>query len=56
LNNAVNAALASPDVAGKLADMGSSKVAGSRKDFEAYIAKEIPRWETLVKKSGAKID
>jgi tripartite-type tricarboxylate transporter receptor subunit TctC len=56
LNKAVNTALASPEVASKLADMGSSKVAGAPKDFAAYIAKEIPRWEMVVKKSGAKID
>jgi tripartite-type tricarboxylate transporter receptor subunit TctC len=56
LNKAINTALTSPEIAGKLADMGSSKVTGSPKDFSAFIAKEIPRWEMLVKKSGAKVD
>jgi tripartite-type tricarboxylate transporter receptor subunit TctC len=56
LNGAVNTALASTDTAAKLADMGSSKVAGSPKDFAAFITQEVPRWEMLVKKSNAKVD
>jgi tripartite-type tricarboxylate transporter receptor subunit TctC len=56
LNTDIRAALASPEVAGKLADMGSSKVDGSPEDFSAWIGREIPRWEGLVKKSGAKVD
>lgn len=56
LNEAVNMALASPDVASKLADMGSSNVSGSPQQFTAFIEREIPRWEILVKKSNAKVD
>lgn len=56
LNHAVNTALAAPEVAAKLADLGSSKVAGSSKEFAVFIAQEVPRWEMLVKKSNAKVD
>jgi tripartite-type tricarboxylate transporter receptor subunit TctC len=56
LNDEIRKALASPEVASKLADMGSSKVDGTPEQFAAFIKKEIPRWEMLVKKSNAKID
>jgi tripartite-type tricarboxylate transporter receptor subunit TctC len=36
--------------------MGSSKVDGTPAQFAAFIEKEIPRWEMVVKKSNAKVD
>jgi tripartite-type tricarboxylate transporter receptor subunit TctC len=56
LNSEIRKALASPEVASKLADMGSSKVDGTPAQFAAFIEKEIPRWEMVVKKSNAKVD
>jgi tripartite-type tricarboxylate transporter receptor subunit TctC len=56
LNTDIRQALASPQVASKLAEMGSSKVDGTPEQFSQFIAKEIPRWEILVKKSKAKVD
>jgi Uncharacterized protein conserved in bacteria len=57
LNEAVNRALASPDVAAKLADMGSARVGGeSAAAFAAFIQEEVPRWEEVVKRSNAKVD
>jgi tripartite-type tricarboxylate transporter receptor subunit TctC len=56
LNAEIRKALASPEVASKLADMGSSKVDGTPAQFAAFIEKEIPRWEMVVKKSNAKVD
>ncbi|MDB5793398.1 MAG: hypothetical protein JWQ80_3422 [Massilia sp.] len=56
LNSDIRSALASPDIAAKLAAMGSSRVGGSPEEFAVFIGKEIPRWELLVKKSGAKVD
>ncbi|MCD0504836.1 Bug family tripartite tricarboxylate transporter substrate binding protein [Bordetella petrii] len=57
LNEAVNRALASPDVASKLADMGSAKAGGRSADaFAAFIKEEVPRWEEVVQRSGAKVD
>ena len=57
LNQAVNRALASPDVASKLADMGSAKVGGGDADaFSAFIKEEVPRWEEIVQRSKAKVD
>jgi tripartite-type tricarboxylate transporter receptor subunit TctC len=56
LNAAVRAALASPEIAAKLTEMGSAKVDGTPEEFSGFITREIPRWETLVKKSHAKVD
>lgn len=56
LNTDIRQALASPQVASKLAEMDSLKVDGSPEQFSQFIAKEVPRWEMLVKKSHAKVD
>jgi len=57
LNAAVNRALASPDVASKLADMGSARMGGAdAAAFAAFIQEEVPRWEEIVQRSGAKVD
>jgi tripartite-type tricarboxylate transporter receptor subunit TctC len=56
LNADIRQALTSPQVATKLAEMGSSKVDGTPEQFAQLIAKEIPRWEMVVKKSHAKVD
>lgn len=47
-------ALKQPDVVAKLHDqMGMQLVGGSPDELAALMAKEIPRWAALVKKSGA---
>ncbi|WP_459616102.1 Bug family tripartite tricarboxylate transporter substrate binding protein [Bordetella sp. 2513F-2] len=57
LNEAVNRALVSPDVAAKLADMGSAQVGGeSAQTFASFIQKEVPVWEDVVRRSNAKVD
>jgi tripartite-type tricarboxylate transporter receptor subunit TctC len=56
LNAAVDGALASPEVAGKLAELGSEKVSGSAATFAAFVDSEVPRWEAVVKRSHAKVD
>ena len=48
--------LKSPDVARKLIDLGSRDVAGTSAQASAFIAKELPLWEAVVKRSGAKVD
>lgn len=56
LNRDLVKVLKSPDVAKSLAEMGSRDVAGSVDQFKQFIAKELPYWESLVKRSGAKVD
>ncbi len=48
--------LKAPEVAGKLADLGSREVVGTSAQATAFIAKELPQWEAVVKRSGAKVD
>jgi len=56
LNDDLNAVLGEPDVAAKLAEMGSGDVRGTPAQFRAFIGKELPYWESLVKRSGATVD
>jgi tripartite-type tricarboxylate transporter receptor subunit TctC len=52
----MNKVLKSPDVAASLEKMGSSDVAGTSEQFSRFIVKELPYWESLVKRSGATVD
>ena len=56
LNTALNHALRQPDVAKKLSDMGSQDVSGSAAQFSKFIAREVPLWQDVVKRSGAQVD
>jgi len=38
------------------APLGAEVAAGTPKDFSAYIAREIPKWEKVVKDSGAQAE
>jgi tripartite-type tricarboxylate transporter receptor subunit TctC len=56
LNQELNKVLRSPEVTASLGKMGSSDVAGTPEEFAQYIVKELPYWESLVKRSGATVD
>lgn len=56
LNRDLRKVLKSPEAARSLADMGSRDVTGSSEQFAQFIEKELPYWESLVKRSGAKVD
>lgn len=56
LNKAVNTVMKESDVAASLNKMGSSDVAGTSEQFTRFINKEIPYWESLVKRTGATVD
>ena len=56
LNKAINAVMKEPEVAASLNKMGSSDVAGTPEQFTQFINKEIPYWESLVKRTGATVD
>lgn len=56
MNEAVNAALKSPDVRAKLAGEGGEVIGGSSAEFSAFIKKELASWAPVVKASGAKVD
>ncbi|MBS0466175.1 MAG: tripartite tricarboxylate transporter substrate binding protein [Proteobacteria bacterium] len=56
LNTALNKVLGSKDVRASLEKMGSSVPRTTAAEFQQFIAKELPVWESVVKRSGAKID
>ena len=57
LSQEITRALKLPDVQDKLGrQMGMEIVAGGPEELAALMAREIPRWAALVKKSGAKAD
>ena len=56
LNNEINAILADPDMRARLADLGTTVLAGSAADFGKFIAEETEKWAKVVKLSGAKAD
>lgn len=56
LNRDLRKVLKSPEAARSLADMGSRDVTGPSEQFAQFIDKELPYWESLVKRSGAKVD
>jgi tripartite-type tricarboxylate transporter receptor subunit TctC len=54
LNREINAGLADPALAARLADLGSTVMIGSPGDFGRLIADETEKWAKVVKFSGAK--
>jgi tripartite-type tricarboxylate transporter receptor subunit TctC len=56
LNRDLIKVMKSPEVSRSLTEMGSSDVAGTPQQFAQFIGKELPYWESLVKRSGARVD
>jgi tripartite-type tricarboxylate transporter receptor subunit TctC len=56
LNTALNTVLDSKEVRMSLDKMGSADVKSSPESFAKFIAKELPLWESVVKRSDAKVD
>lgn len=56
LNKAINAVMKESEVATSLSKMGSNYVAGTPEQFTQFINKEIPYWESLVRRTGATVD
>lgn len=56
LNDALNAVLASAEVRATLHKMGSTGPVTSVPEFTRFITRELPVWEAVVKRSGARVD
>jgi tripartite-type tricarboxylate transporter receptor subunit TctC len=54
INHEINAVLAEPNTAARLAGLGATPLAGSPADFSRLIATETEKWAKVVKFSGAK--
>ncbi|MGH8617339.1 MAG: tripartite tricarboxylate transporter substrate binding protein [Burkholderiales bacterium] len=56
LNGVVNKALKTPELQGKLADLGFESAGGTPEQFAAWIRTELVKWGKVVKDSGAKAE
>jgi tripartite-type tricarboxylate transporter receptor subunit TctC len=56
LNNEVNAALATPGMKTRLADLGGAPLAGAPAEFGNLIVKDTEKWGKVVKFSGATVE
>lgn len=56
LNLELNKTLKSADVVSRLDKMGSTDVSSTVASYGKFIEREIPYWESLVKRSGAQVD
>jgi tripartite-type tricarboxylate transporter receptor subunit TctC len=56
LNAEVVAALATPGIAPRLAEIGASASRMTRAAYTAFVAAEIARWAEVVRVSGARVD
>jgi tripartite-type tricarboxylate transporter receptor subunit TctC len=55
-NKEINAGLADPKIKARLADLGSTALAGSPADFGRLIADATEKWGKVVKFAGVKAD
>jgi tripartite-type tricarboxylate transporter receptor subunit TctC len=56
LNKEINAGLADPKIKARLAELGSTALAGSPADFSKLIADETEKWGKVVNFAGVKAD
>lgn len=56
LGDAIATVVRQPDIRAKLLEQGSDPVGNSPDVFKQFIASEIPKWERLVRLSGAKVE
>jgi tripartite-type tricarboxylate transporter receptor subunit TctC len=56
LNQEINAGLADPKLAARLADLGGTVISGAPADFAKLIANETEKWGKVVKFAGIKPD
>jgi tripartite-type tricarboxylate transporter receptor subunit TctC len=52
----LNAALADPQLKGRLADLGGTVIAGSPSDFGSFIAAEAEKWGKVIRAANIKAE
>jgi tripartite-type tricarboxylate transporter receptor subunit TctC len=56
LNNEINAALASPVMKGRLADLGATAFPGSPAEFGRFISEETQKWGKVIRAANIKAE
>ena len=56
LNTAINAGLADPKLKARLADLGSTALAGSPANFGQLIAEETEKWGKVIRATNIKAE
>jgi tripartite-type tricarboxylate transporter receptor subunit TctC len=56
LNKEINAALADPKMKARLADLGSTSLAGSSSDFGKLIIEETEKWAKMIRAANIKAE
>jgi tripartite-type tricarboxylate transporter receptor subunit TctC len=56
LNAVLNRGMARPEIRERLTGLGAEPVATSPAEFAGFVREEIPRWQELVRLSGATVD
>src|SRR5262249_32451379 len=56
LNKAINAGFADPKLKARLADLGSTALAGSPADFGQLIAEETEKWSKVIRAASIKAE
>ncbi len=56
LNGEIEKALKDPEFAKKIATIGIDPIGSTPEQFAAFLAKEIPRWKTIVAEANVKVE
>ena len=56
LNREINAALASPPMKAKLAELGTDPIIATPDEFWRFAASETEKWEKVITRAGIKVD
>ena len=56
LNKAINAGLADPTIAARLADLGGVPLTGSAADYGKFLAAEAEKWRQVIRAANIKLD
>jgi len=56
LSTTIEASVADPGVQQKLKALGADPIGNSYQAFQQYVSEDVPRWEALVRESGASVE
>jgi tripartite-type tricarboxylate transporter receptor subunit TctC len=56
LNADINAGLKSPELQDRLKKLAAVAMPGTPEEFAAFVVREVPKWQAMVKLAGVKAD